>query len=222
MSDAPAEQSWPVRPERPRPAPTSGPLLRASDADRDRVATLLGDAFAQGRLSRDEHADRLGRALAARTVGDLEPLTADLARQAATAMPVGWVYAQQAAPNAFLLSVFGGTRRTGGWRVPARVASLTMFGGTDLDLRDALFTSPTITVDLLCMFGGVTVTVPDGVHVESRVIALFGGSNAPATAPEPGAPTLRVRGLCLFGGVKVKVRGTRTPPAPPAPAPELR
>ncbi len=54
------------------------PSLRASDADRERVATQLRAARADGRLDTDELEERLGRAYAAKTFGDLAPLTADL------------------------------------------------------------------------------------------------------------------------------------------------
>lgn len=35
---------------------------RAADADRDRVAGILGTAYSEGRLSKDEYGARLGRA----------------------------------------------------------------------------------------------------------------------------------------------------------------
>jgi hypothetical protein len=54
------------------------PSLRASDADRDRAAATLREAYAEGRLTSEEFQDRTGRALAAKTVGDLTVLTADL------------------------------------------------------------------------------------------------------------------------------------------------
>jgi hypothetical protein len=50
----------------------------ASDADRDAVAGLLSSAFAEGRLSAPEHAERVRAAYGARTRGDLDSLTADL------------------------------------------------------------------------------------------------------------------------------------------------
>ena len=56
----------------------SDPIVRASDDDRDAVAERLREAFAEGRLTDTELDDRLGRALAARTVADLAPLTLDL------------------------------------------------------------------------------------------------------------------------------------------------
>src|ERR671931_2900480 len=52
--------------------------LRASDADRDRIADLLRDALAEGRLTADEHAERVEGVLAAKTVGELEVFVRDL------------------------------------------------------------------------------------------------------------------------------------------------
>lgn len=54
------------------------PEVRASDADRDRVARLLQEHFAQGRLDNDEFTERLEQAYRARTTADLAPLTRDL------------------------------------------------------------------------------------------------------------------------------------------------
>jgi len=52
--------------------------LRASDADRDRIATALRENVAAGRLSTDEFDERLGKALTAKTLGELEGVMADL------------------------------------------------------------------------------------------------------------------------------------------------
>ena len=54
------------------------PNMRASDADRDRVATLLREHHAAGRLTSQEFSDRLDKAFAGRTVGDLDELLKDL------------------------------------------------------------------------------------------------------------------------------------------------
>ena len=54
------------------------PLMRASDADRERTAELLREHHAVGRLTAEEFADRLDRVFTARTIGDLEALLADL------------------------------------------------------------------------------------------------------------------------------------------------
>ena len=52
--------------------------LRASDADRDRVAERLRDDYGAGRLSAEDLTERVEGVYAARTVSDLEALTADL------------------------------------------------------------------------------------------------------------------------------------------------
>jgi hypothetical protein len=52
--------------------------MRASDADRDRVASLLREHHAQGRLTAGEFSERLDRAFAATTLGELDHLLADL------------------------------------------------------------------------------------------------------------------------------------------------
>jgi hypothetical protein len=57
---------------------TSSPALRASDADRELVAEALRRHHVDGRLDTDELQERLGACYAARTLGDLEPLLADL------------------------------------------------------------------------------------------------------------------------------------------------
>jgi hypothetical protein len=57
--------------------------IRAADADRDRVAGILGTAYGEGRLSGDEYEARMASALSARTYADLEELLADLPVQAA-------------------------------------------------------------------------------------------------------------------------------------------
>jgi hypothetical protein len=54
------------------------PRIRASDTDRDRVATLLREHHAAGRLTAEEFHERMDRALEARTLGELDELMTDL------------------------------------------------------------------------------------------------------------------------------------------------
>jgi hypothetical protein len=55
-----------------------GAMIRAADADRDRVVELLNTAYGEGRLTKDEYDSRVEDALSARTYGDLDRITADL------------------------------------------------------------------------------------------------------------------------------------------------
>lgn len=73
------------------------PTLRAGTRDRDACAQVLNEAMAEGRLTADEHDERLSRCYAAVTMGDLAALTADVpqrqttdvASTAAKAVPAG-------------------------------------------------------------------------------------------------------------------------------------
>ncbi len=75
------------------------PSMRAASADRERAVDVLKAGFTEGRLTQDEYNDRMGRAYAARTYGELMALTADLP---AGAWPVPWpmpVYQPPASTN---------------------------------------------------------------------------------------------------------------------------
>src|SRR3954462_11495141 len=61
--------------------------LRASDAHRERTATLLRDHCAAGRLTAEELEERLETAYAAKTLGELDALLADLPGPAAVRRP---------------------------------------------------------------------------------------------------------------------------------------
>src|SRR5262249_19565681 len=82
--DAPA---WPA---------AGGPQTLASDADRDTAIGLLNAAWAEGRLTADEHDQRLSAAYAARTWQQLDRLTADLPAPPAAAIgqPVPGMFAR--------------------------------------------------------------------------------------------------------------------------------
>ncbi len=60
------------------PYPGMNSAWLAASADRERTAGVLRAGFAEGRLTQDELDDRIARAHAARTYGDLWALTADL------------------------------------------------------------------------------------------------------------------------------------------------
>ena len=54
------------------------PEMRAGDADRERLVEQLREHHAAGRLTLDEFEDRMGKAYAAKTYGELRTLTRDL------------------------------------------------------------------------------------------------------------------------------------------------
>jgi hypothetical protein len=192
--------------------PIAGGNLRASDADREQVVTVLSTAYAEGRLSHEEHDERLTRAMAAKTFDDLIPITHDLVVVAPPTDPRASAPAdfridtQSAIPEPDrMIAVFGGVTRTGTWRVRKNIQALALFGGIDLDLRNAIFENPVVEISGLWCFGGLDIKVPAGMEVRDQTAGVFGGTEIKDLGePQPGAPVLIIKGLALFGGVSVK------------------
>ncbi|GAA4315061.1 DUF1707 domain-containing protein [Actinomadura luteofluorescens] len=64
------------------------PDIRASDADRDRVAASLREHCAEGRITMDELQERLDAVYGAKTVGQLQEVTSDLPEEDLYQLPV--------------------------------------------------------------------------------------------------------------------------------------
>ena len=193
------------------PSGRAGGALRASDADREKVATLLSAAYAEGRITHEEHDERLGQVLGARTFDDLVPLTADLVPVDPTPTLSSGTPRYDVAsatpgdePDR-MLAVFGGVERRGTWRIRRRTQAYALFGGIDLDLRDAVFEAPVVEISGFWCFGGLEIKVPAGMQVQDQTAGIFGGTDVRDLGePVEGAPTLVIKGMTLFGGVAVK------------------
>lgn len=194
--------------------PMVGGDLRVSDSDRDQVMAVLSSAYAEGRLTREEHDERLAVATSARTFDDLIPLTRDLvplhapiganvpAEQQGVRLPV--IDRHSTGDSETLVAVFGGTSRKGVWRARRRINTFALFGGNELDFTDAIFENDVIEINGFWMFGGCDIKVPAGVEVRDQVVGIFGGSDVKDTRPAPGGPILVIKGIALFGGCDVK------------------
>lgn len=197
MRKQPAESPAPRRSEGVRPAD-----VLASDADRERVAHILRDAFAEGRLDAEEHAERLDAAYAARTAGQLEPLLRDL--------PAGRRRPQPELPRppgetTNLVAVFSGSTRKGRWRTGRRINAFACFGGVDIDLTEAFFDQREIVVQATALFGGIDIVVPENVGVRGSGAGVFGAFDVDhEEAADPDAPVVVIRGAAVFGGVEVR------------------
>ena len=200
-------------PEPSNVGPIAGGNLRASDADRDQVATLLSTAYAEGRLSREEHDERIDQLMAAKTFDDLLPITRDLVIVGPPA-PVATPQSSsrfaidttgQNPESDKMIAIFGGVTRKGRWRVRKNTHALALFGGMDLDLRDAIFEAPVVEISGFWCFGGLDIKVPEGIEIQDQTAGIFGGTDVRDVGdPSPGAPTLVIKGVSLFGGVSIK------------------
>lgn len=183
--------------------------LRASDADRDAAAAVINNALAEGRLTAEEHGDRLDAIYAAKTQAELAPLLADLPGQQAMA-PVTATSGQLARSRqgGRIVAIFGGATRKGAWHPEPVIEVLTVFGGAELDFREAVLPGKEVTLRATSILGGVEVTVPPEMRVIDNGTAILGGREIKGgdDAVGPDSPVLRIEGICVLGGIEVRRR----------------
>ncbi|GAA2621528.1 DUF1707 SHOCT-like domain-containing protein [Streptomyces vastus] len=201
------------------------PELRASDTDRERVAEVLRDALAEGRLDMEEFEERLDATYKARTYGDLAPITRDLPAAGVTPpSPVSMVKQPAEGSGDWASRIVGGEgssqwgvaimsgfERKGRWTVPKRFNSFVFWGGGVVDLREADFADREVVVNCVAIMGGLDVIVPPGVEVVVRGIGIMGGfdQREEGVRGDPGAPRVIVTGFAFWGGVGVRRKLTR-------------
>ena len=169
--------------------------MRASDADRDRVAAILGEALAAGRLTSTEHADRLDAAYAAVTIGDLIPLIKDLPATAGTGAP--------AVPESHEISaVLSKIIRGGRWVTGRRTVLRAVFGALIVDLSDAVIPGRELTLELNAFCGKIILTVPPHARVIDEGGAFCSKRTVIADAGSDGT-LIRVTGVPRFSKVIV-------------------
>src|SRR5256714_15106784 len=113
-------------PDLPEQKPVQPPALRASDADRERVAEILRTAAAEGRLDLGELDERLAIVYAAKTYAELEPVVADLPAAARTVSSAPLSRVGGAPTSSGGVGTMGGVQRKGPWGGPALVTGLAV------------------------------------------------------------------------------------------------
>jgi hypothetical protein len=197
MATAPVKAGY-FQGMRSRPGPRD---LRASDADRERVVTVLAEAAGDGRLSLEEHAQRVHRAYAARTLGELAGLTEDLAAPSAQPLRLD--------DSRSIAAFFRREERAGRWVVPDRLTVTAIGGHVVLDLRDALLQGQHTIVQATIIGGQLHLLVPGGVEVILVRANAAGRYQADRERPpqraEAGRPVIEIRAFTVAGQVRAHV-----------------
>lgn len=201
---------------------------------RDRAVALLGQRFAEDLIDADELDERMEKAQTADSIAALRKLTEDLEDPNAPTPervppgPGGLTPFAGPAPDAVAIreptlalarpedvrehqrsvTLFGETKQTGAWTPPRILTTVTAFGQTKLDFRDALLAPGVTEVELQTLFGEVEIILPPGLPVEvgcSAILASLETDDALALdAPsDPEAPRLRITGFAMFAEVGV-------------------
>lgn len=206
--------SGPERPLKPAASPAPGGAIRASDADRDRIADILRDALAEGRLDAEEHSERIDAVYRAKTVGELEPIVVDLPaagpRAEGAAVRAYDDPADPGGPAENLVAVFSSSTRKGRWRVGRRTNAFSLFGNIEIDLTEALYGQRLSVINATSIFGNVEVRVPENISLRGSGTGIFGNFEVVTLeAADPEAPVVVVNGYTIFGNVEAKPKRGR-------------
>lgn len=121
--------------------------------------------------------------------------------------------------SALSVGVMSGMDKVGNWTVAPTHVSIGFWGGTTIDLREAVFTSPETTITCIAVMGGVEVIVPPEMEVRVGGIGFMGGFGwnkldqaRPRRRAPAGNPVVTINGLGFWGGVGItrKERGEPT------------
>ena len=185
--------------------PGVSPGVRASDADRDRVADVLCAAAGDGRLTADEFDERLEAALSSRTLDELAVLTADL-----TGGPGRSSAATAQAEDVMRINKHGGSvRRTGRWVVPRRLELRSSWCDVGLDLTNAVITHDSLRIDMNVQGGSLILLIRPGTVVDADSLTVRYTYVTVGPSAEPGAPVvLRVQlaGRMCYGQIDTRWR----------------
>ena len=171
---------------------TDDPVLRASDADRDHVAALLGEAYASGRLNTVEHADRLEATYSAKTVGELVPITHDL-RDVSAPSAAPSIVGRQA-----VTAVFSKIIKKGRWIASRHTHLSATYAALIVDLSDAVLPGREITLSVNVFMAKMIIRMPPHAQVIDEVGAVFAKRQVSGDAGGDG-PVIRITGRVTFG-----------------------
>ncbi|MEG0641853.1 MAG: LiaF-related protein [Clostridium sp.] len=81
---------------------------------------------------------------------------------------------------------------------------ISIFGGIDLDLRNAIINDDTV-INSVTIFGGTEIIVPPNVKVKVISTPIFGGvSDDRKYIQTESVHTVYVKAVCIFGGIDIK------------------
>lgn len=102
--------------------------------------------------------------------------------------------------------IFGGVERQIHSQSFQGGSAIALFGGSEIDLRDARLHSEGADLDLAVAFGGMEIMVPEDWRVRLSGLPIFGGwSNKTRrrVAASTDGPLLNVRCVAAFGAIEI-------------------
>ena len=158
---------------------------------REEAIRALSAAFATDRLSLDQFESRLVLVRQAPNRATLDAILADLVPSQEFTLPTGLVATAEhtgvarhdelipvePAELLRIKTVMGSSKRAGSWTVPLRLELKVVLGELTIDLRDAVFCSDVLDIDVNAVLGSLTLIVPAGTQVENESEEKFSSSS---------------------------------------------
>jgi len=183
---------------------------------RHQAIRVLSTAVAAERMPVEQFESRLALVRQAPNRATLDAIVADLLPTGGFTPPAGLVRAASdhtavapVAPAEYLriACVFGTSKRAGSWTVPLHLDLKVVCGDLTIDLRDAVFGSDLVDIEVHAVMGNITLVVPAGAQVENEIEERFSASSHSTRGVGGAAPIgllIRLAGRTVFSNLDVK------------------
>jgi len=176
---------------------------------------LLSTAVATDRMTIEQFESRLTQVRLAPNRATLDAIVADvlpsgpypLVHEVTRSFPIPAHLAPvEPAELLRIRTVLGSSKRAGSWTVPYRLELRAVLGEITIDLRDAVFGSDVLDIDIEAKFGSITLIVPAGAQVENECEEKLSSSShsTRSRGASPLALLIRLTGRVMMSSLEIK------------------
>lgn len=106
-------------------------------------------------------------------------------------------------------AILSSNEKTGRWVVPAHMKCYSVMGNLKLDFTNAVFTSPSVTIEFISIMSNETIFVPEDVNVTTSLKSVMSSiTDRSASIAGKQAPHIRLVGTSVMSNTKVKHKRT--------------
>ena len=185
------------------------------EAVRRDAIRALSSAVASEQLPPDQLESRLSLIRQAPNRATLDAIMADVSPSGgyrAAAFPLAPLEHRAVAPVApaellRITTVLSSSKRAGSWTVPLRLEIKVVLGELTVDLRDAVFYSDVLDVDVDVLLGSLTFIVPAGAQVENECEERWSSTTHSTRSVRGTGPIgllIRLTGRVRWSNVEIK------------------
>lgn len=186
------------------------------DSTRRDAVRLLSTALATDRMTVEQFESRLAQVRQAPNRATVDAIVADvlpsgpypLGHEVTRSFPVpSGLVPVEPAELLRIKTVLGASKRAGSWTVPYRLELTVVLGELTIDLRDAVFGSDVLDIDLDAKFASITLIVPAGAQVENECEEKLSSSTHSTRSSQGSSPLallIRITGRVFLSSLDIK------------------